>query len=100
MPNASLDPVSPDDLSRLAELDKTKTALALRLLDLENDKIRIMAASRRIEDEWGGLFRRFVEERGLDPQTRIEVNYKTGAVSVQTVEGPSPPPNEEAPKEA
>lgn len=87
-----IEPVSKEDLARFQQLDLSKKALAERLLSLEEEKIRIMAATKRISDEWTGLFSRIASERGLDPNSAFDINPKTGAIDLGS------PPAEEQPE--
>ncbi len=82
MEQTGMPPISQEDLARCIELDKHRTNLALRLLELENEKVRILAASKRIQDEWHGLFQRFAAERNVPEGDLVEVNFRTGDVAI------------------
>ena len=72
------EPVGPEDLARLNGLNGARRNIADKLLQLEMEKIRILAASKRVDDEWSGLFQRLAQERGLDPTTILDINPQTG----------------------
>lgn len=76
-----IDPVSAEDLARLRELDGARISLAVRHLDLELDKIDILAAAKRIKRELATLFERLAHERGIVDSALMEINTKTGEVA-------------------
>jgi hypothetical protein len=101
---SALEPVSPEDLERLNQLQIAKRGIADRLLALEEEKVRILAASKRVSDEWDGVFARLAQERGLDPSSHLDINPKNGALQVIGQQPPAPvpapqPAAEEAPAE-
>jgi len=81
--SAPLEPVGPEDLAALRELEAVRINLAVRLLGLEQEKVRVLAADRRVQGEQDGLIRRIASERGLG-NALVEINPKTGAVEVMT----------------
>lgn len=94
-----LEPVAPEDLARLDQLQVAKRGIADRLLELKEEEVRLIAAAKRVSDEWNGLFARIAQERGLDPKAEISINPKTGLVeSSQSVkkEAPAEKPAAEA----
>lgn len=88
---APYSPVSADDLARLHELGVAEHGLQQQLYDLELAKIPILAAGKRIREEQDLVYRRIASERGLSPQTVINVNMKTGEVRVVGPEAPDAP---------
>lgn len=93
------DPVSKDTLEQLRQLRDVKGDLALKLLSLEQEKIRILASHRRVEDHLTRLFETILVERGLSPETDIEIDPQTGVLKVVSPEVAPAKPVEEA-KEA
>ena len=82
------DPISSEELVRLNELDKVRTGLAQRNLLLDQEKIGILAAIKRIEGETRTIFERVLSERGLPPETEVDIDPKTGALSVLSSQRP------------
>lgn len=68
------DPVSPEELARLTELENVRTSIALRLLDLAEEEIRLLGASKRVKTELTNLFQKVMLERGLPPDAVINVD--------------------------
>lgn len=76
------DPLSPETLKKLAQLTNTRLQMADHMLDLEHEKIKIMVASRQIDDEKQRLFEKELTDRGLSPSSPVEVDAKTGLISL------------------
>lgn len=91
---APYEPVGVEDLARLRELSLARDNVAHRLLSLELEKIPILAAGRRIDEEHDTLLRRIMTERGVQPTSSVSINPTTGEVVVsssQVQESPAAP---------
>jgi hypothetical protein len=87
------DPVDPKTLRRIGDIQNRRDQIANALLDLEQEKIRILVEGRRLDDERDKLFAHIVLTRGLLPGTTIEIEPETGKIVI--VKGrPSPQPPE------
>lgn len=75
-------PVPKESLGRLRDLEVTRTRLGHQLIDLENEKISILATARRIDDERNKLFQVLLMERGLPPNTPASIDPETGVLTV------------------
>jgi hypothetical protein len=75
-------PVQKESLDRLRDMEITRTRLGHQLIDLENEKISILAAARRIDDERNKLFQVLLMERGLAPNTPASIDPETGVLTV------------------
>ena len=84
------DPVVPEILAQFSTLADAKRELALTLLSLENEKVRIIASARKIEEQLTRLFEACLVERGLPPDAVVEIDPKTGKITV--VGGLAEPP--------
>lgn len=80
------DPLTQETLKKLAQLTNQRLQIADQLLDLEQEKIKLMVASRQIDDEKQRLFAKELTDRGLPPNAPVEVDAKTGAISIVTAE--------------
>ena len=76
------DPIDQATMDRFGELETTRVRLATQLLDFEDEKIKIMVASRRIDEEKQRLFEKVLMERGLAPTTPVEIEASTGLIKV------------------
>jgi phosphoenolpyruvate-protein kinase (PTS system EI component) len=91
------DPVAPETLAKFAELQTARLQAAERLLDLEQDKIRVLRAASSIDTERQKLFEEVLIARGLSPTAVVEINAQTGLIT--PVGSPPPSPAPEAPAE-
>ena len=76
------DPVDPDTLTKFSALDTARYEIGDQLLDMEQEKIRLLAAAHQVETQKKRLFERVLAERGLDPTARVSIDFKTGEISV------------------
>jgi len=78
----SLDtPVPPEVLERLRDMELTRSRIGHQLIDLENERISLIAGARRIDDERNKLFHVLLVERGLAPNTPVSIDPETGLMS-------------------
>lgn len=82
------DAVSPEDLARFAELEGARSQIAVRLLELEQEKIRTLRAASNVDTEKQRLFEKVLIERGLPPTAPVEIEASTGRIKL--VDGPAP----------
>jgi lipase chaperone LimK len=75
-------PVPQEVIDRLDELDRVRSRLGQQLLDLENERISILATSRKLDEERGKIFQALLVERGLSPDTPVRIDPKTRVLSV------------------
>jgi hypothetical protein len=87
------DPVSPDDLQRLAELQHRRLDLGDTMLDLEQEKVKVLVQARQLDDQKSQLFTKLVTERGLPAGFPVEVDAKTGIIKALTPQGPNGAPD-------
>ncbi len=86
------DPVDTETRKRLEELSAARYELGERLLEIEQEKVRLLVAANRVDEERSRLFEKVLMERGLPPNTPIEIEAQTGALKVLR----APPPAAEA----
>ncbi len=79
------DPVDAETLRKFQQLQLSRTQVADNLLNLEQDKIRLMRAASNIETERQRLFENILLVRGLPPNFPVEIDAKTGVM--KPVEG-------------
>lgn len=82
------DPVSKEVLQNFEELDDAHTRIALRLLQLENEKIQLLAAAKRNSEEQKRLFEKVLIERGLSPMTHASLDFDTGKLTLNKDQTP------------
>lgn len=83
------DPVPPELLRRIGELTGARYDLADRLLDLEQQKVSILVSAKQIDDEKTRVFNKILMDRGLPPNTPIEIDGESGLIKVHQL--PTPP---------
>lgn len=82
------DPVSPEILKQFSTLAEAKKELALTLLSLETEKIRILNSARKIEEQLTRLFEACLVERGLPPDSVVEIDPRTGKITIMAETAP------------
>lgn len=98
------DPVSQDQLKRLQLLQESHTDIAVRFLTLENEKVKLLAASRRLDDEKQRIFESILIERGLAPDVPVEIDATNGQIRVlsntaEPAQPPAPPAPPQTPQQ-
>ena len=88
------DPVPPETLKKMEELEFTLNDMARTCLALDHEKIKYLAASKRVDEEREKLFQTVLMERGLPPNAQVQIDQKTGVLTVapQQQQPPAPPP--------
>lgn len=87
---APFEPVSVEDLVRLRELSAARDNIAHKLLSVELEKITLLAAGRRIDDEHDVLLRRIMTDRGIPFTSTVDINPRTGEVIASSADPPEP----------
>ena len=90
------DPVSEEVFEQLVSLRDAKQQFATKLLDLEGEKIQILAAAKRIEQQTRRMFEQILVERGIAPDTIAFVDASTRKLVFKK---PEETPEQEAPEE-
>lgn len=80
------DPVSKEEREYLQQLDMTKLGFAQKLLALELEKVNLIAASRRIENQTKEVFQKILVNRGQSADLVVDIDIDTGVISVQNPE--------------
>ena len=87
------DPVDASTRKRLEDLSAARYDVADKLLELEQEKVKLLVAANRIDEERNRTFEKILMDRGLAPTTPIEIEAQTGVIRVLR---PAAPPD--APK--
>lgn len=76
------DPVSKEVLLKFEELDSARYEVASQLLTIEQERVRLLAAAHQIDLQRQRLFEATLTDRGLEPSTRVQIDSKTGAITL------------------
>lgn len=85
------DPVSREILNQLDGLQEVLNQLGQQALTLDEEKIRVLAASRRVKEQRQRIFQNILVERGISLETSIKIEASTGKL---IIEGGNPAPVE------
>lgn len=88
------DPVSMEQLNRLRLLQESRLDISDRFLTLEQEKVKLLAAARRVDEEKQRVFEGLLLERGLPPDATVEIDASTGNLKVLGSPEPSSPPQQ------
>jgi hypothetical protein len=80
------DPVEPELLQQLETLQAARGELALQMLLLEQDKVRLLASAHAIDEQTQRTFEKILVDRGMDPSTRVSIDASTGKLQAITGE--------------
>jgi len=90
------DPIDKDTLVRLRQIQEARLQVGSNILDVEQEKVRLMAMANRIDAEKTQMFDKILTERGLPPNLPIKIDAETGNVSPLQPQGPMPTPQPQA----
>jgi len=97
-PNTEKRPLTPDDpvetetLEQLRGLQEARQRFADSLLSMEQEKIQILAAVKKVDDQRNRLFQVCLVDRGMSPDTVVEIDARTGKIKVLDEDEPEEPP--------
>lgn len=94
------DPVPGAVLAQFEELSQARMRIAVNLLDLEQEKIRMLAAAKRVDEQKQRLFEHVLVERGLPPNTQVEIDRGGRIHLMQAQQAAQEPPAEAPPAES
>ena len=87
------DPVSMEQLNRLRLLQESRLDVSDRFMTLEQEKVKLLAAARRIDEEKQRVFEGILLERGLAPDATVEIDAGTGKLKLLSPSSePATPP--------
>jgi len=74
--------VSQETLGRLRNLEMARVKIADQFLSLEQDKIQLLAAAKRLEDERSQVFVGIMSEYKLTEGSLFEIDRNTGKLTI------------------
>jgi len=75
------DPVDPEQLGKFGQLQQARMQCAERLLDLEQEKVRVLRAAANVDAERQKMFEGLLIARGLPPNFPVEIDAKSGKMT-------------------
>jgi hypothetical protein len=85
-----------EQLNRLRLLQESRLDVSDRFMTLEQEKVKLLAAARRIDEEKQRVFQGILLERGLDPHVMVEIEASSGKLKLisepesETADPPAP----------
>jgi hypothetical protein len=76
------DPVAQETLKELMQLQDVRGHLCEKVVQLEQEKIRALAAIKRLEDQRQRVLDKILVNRGMSPNTVFEINGRTGKITI------------------
>lgn len=84
------DPVDADTLVKFGQLQASRMQCAERLLDLEQERVRVLRAAASLDTERQRIFESILVARGLAPNFPVEIDAKTGKITLVQAAEPAP----------
>lgn len=91
------DPVSVEEMARIDQLDMARQGIANENLLLDQKKIQLLGAAKRVDAEYQRVFDQILVDRGLEPGTPVSIGKDNRLKILRPKEPPVPT---EAPSEA
>lgn len=77
------DPVDLDTLQKFNQLESARHDIALRFLEIEQERVRLLSAAHQVDQQHRRLFEKVLIERGLQPSTPVDIDSTTGAIKLR-----------------
>lgn len=82
------DPVDAEILQQFRSLREARDRIADSLLSMEQEKIQLLAAAKKIDDQRNRLFEGCLVDRGMAPDTGVEIDARTGKLNLSATGNP------------
>lgn len=76
------DPVPPEVIQAFEQIERARARIALENMTLDQRKIQLLAAAKKVDEQFQKLFDSILLERGLPLNTVVEIDDKTGRLTV------------------
>lgn len=76
------DPIDPETLQQLAAIANGYTHVSEQLMDLEQERVRLIVTARQLIDEKSRVFSQELIDRGIAADAPVEVDAKTGEIKL------------------
>ena len=76
------DPVDLETLNQFNKLEAARYEIGNQLLSIEQERVRLLSAAHRVDEQRQRTFERVLVERGLAPSTQVEVDSTTGQLKL------------------
>jgi hypothetical protein len=90
------DPVPKEVLAEFQGIREAHLELADRNLMLDREKVRVLAAANKLDLQEKRLFEAILVDRGLSPDTLVELDAHTGKLTLRKSADAKPAPEPEA----
>jgi len=78
----ALEPVDQPTITRLQAMSQKKQELALQLLEIEQEKVRILVAAEMLSKQIQTLFDQVATARGIDTGANFNIDSETGVITI------------------
>jgi hypothetical protein len=86
------DPVDTETLQKFNKLEVARHELGARMLEIEQEKIRILGAAHQVDQQSQRLFEQVLLDRGIKPNAPVDIDSTTGKVTMRGAQKPEEPP--------
>jgi hypothetical protein len=76
------DPIAPEVLKEFNQVEEARYGIAMRLLELEQSRVKLLAAAHQVDQQQQRLFEKVLLERGLAADAQVSIDSKTGRLEV------------------
>ena len=76
------DPIDAESMQHFNRLEGARYELGGQLLNIEQERVRLLAAAHTVDTQRQRLFEKVLMERGLPPTTQVEIDSTNGKLRV------------------
>lgn len=85
------DPVPAEVIQQFRQIQTAQADIGLEFLRLEQRKIQLLAASKKLDEQHQRIFQALLVERGVDPAMPAELDGQSGKLVLQVETRPAEP---------
>jgi len=82
MSEQAYEPLSAEEMQQLAEIDSARVNLGLRILELESEKIAILAQAKKLDMSWSAVMKKVTDDRNIPEGTPFSIDPETGSLNL------------------
>lgn len=84
------DPVPLETLQQFNQLESARVEIAMRVLELEQERVRLLAGAHQLDQQQRRMFEKVLVERGLQANTPVDIDSTTGQLKLREPEKAEP----------
>lgn len=86
------DPIDSESLKTFNSLESARYEIGIQLLNTEQERVKLLATAHQVDQQRQRMFEKILVERGLPPNTQVEIDATTGKLTLLKRPAATPAP--------